>query len=351
MIYFDCEQLRIPCSGFHSFCDQLASALAAEAHARGVDLGLYLPEDRIGDFGPAVRYKAFRHWHKYYLPLEKDVSLWHCARQRSRYMPSGRRVRVLTTIHDLNYLHVDASDKRKQYLRHRWQRSVDASDRIAVISEYTRKDLLDNLELRGKAVDVVYNGFERYDGLVTDPDPLPSRPFLLTLSRVVPSKNQRCLPALLRGNEYELYIVGPDGDKSCCEDILDEARRWGVLDRVHLTGAVGESEKQWYLRHCSAFLFPSLTEGFGLPVLEAMQYYKPVFCSSRTSLPEVGGSVAFYFNEAFDPGGMQEEFRRGMDAFASGQVSREQVEEHLSRFTWENAAKQYFDIYSSMLSV
>ena len=349
MIVFDCEQLRKPNTGFYTYCDRLGAALAAEAVRRDVAFGFYLPSAMAGRYGDSARYLSFRHWHKYCLPMEKDAALWHCTHQRSRYLPSSRKTLVLTTIHDLNYLYLDCPAIQKAAFRAAWQHSVDVSSRIVTISEASRRDLIEHLDLHGRQVDVVYNGVDRYDGPFVAPEDPPRGPFLLSVCRVVPSKNLACLPALLCGNSFELFLVGDDRDRTCCASILAAARRWGVQDRVHITGPVPEAEKQWYLRHCEAFLFPSFCEGFGLPVLEALQYGKPVFCSTRCSLPEVGGDVAFYFNEGFDARAMQEEFRQGMDAFAAGCLPDEKVRAHLAKFSWERAAGKYFEIYSSML--
>ena len=117
--------------------------------------------------------------------------------------------------------------------------------------------------------------------------------------------------ALLKDNDYELIIAG--NISNYFERILEEARKWNVEDRVNIIGPISEGLKHWYLKNCLAFAFPSIAEGFGLPVVEAMYYGKPIFLSSYTSLPEVGGDLATYFNKEFDPEGMRLEFIEGME--------------------------------------
>ena len=92
-------------------------------------------------------------------------------------------------------------------------------------------------------------------------------------------KNFHVLPRILKGNDYRLVIAGNISSNSYCAEILEQAREWGVESRVTITGPVSEPVKQWYLQNCDAFVFPSIAEGFGLPVIEAMRYGKPIFTS------------------------------------------------------------------------
>jgi glycosyltransferase involved in cell wall biosynthesis len=175
----------------------------------------------------------------------------------------------------------------------------------------------------------------------------PIRPFIFSLGTVLPKKNFHVLPGLLGGgsNDYELVIAGildPDYEKI----IRAEASRHGVQDRVHLVGPVSEEEKSWYFRNCRAFAFPSRAEGFGIPVVEAMYYGKPVFLSDQVSLPEIGGSEAYYFTD-FDPAAMREVFNRGMTDYQT-QGRAEQIRQRALRFNWDQAARDYLGIYRKL---
>jgi glycosyltransferase involved in cell wall biosynthesis len=112
-----------------------------------------------------------------------------------------------------------------------------------------------------------------------------------------------------------------------------------------MTGQVSDGDRQWLYEQCEAFVFPSLTEGFGFPVLEAMQCGKPVFMSRRTSLPEVGGSLGFYW-DSFGAEHMAAVFRAGMAAVA-GMPGLARA--HAAEFSWENAARGYLGVYRSVL--
>ena len=83
-----------------------------------------------------------------------------------------------------------------------------------------------------------------------------------------------------------------------------------------IPGEVSDADRQWLYEHCEAFLFPSLTEGFGFPVLEAMLCGKPVFMSRRTSLPEIAGDHGYFF-DAYDGDALAAAYWSGMGRYHS----------------------------------
>ena len=94
------------------------------------------------------------------------------------------------------------------------------------------------------------------------------------------------------------------------------------------------------------FVFPSLSEGFGLPLVEAMHFGKPVFISNATSLPEIGGDAAYIFPD-FDPANMQAVFAEGMKDFKENN-REEKVMARAALFNWDEAAQTYLNIYQQL---
>jgi glycosyltransferase involved in cell wall biosynthesis len=223
------------------------------------------------------------------------------------------------------------------------QSNIDRADHIVCVSQFTLTTVNTHLRLANCPVEVIYNGCNVNDFPAFDqPRYHPIRPYIFSLGTVLPKKNFHVLPCLLAGNDYELVIAGilnSDYEKI----VRAEAARHGVQSRVHLVGPVTEEEKSWYFRNCLAFAFPSVAEGFGFPVVEAMYYGKPVFLSRHTSLPEIGGSEAYYFAD-FDPAAMQEVFSRGMTDYAS-HAKAEKIRERALHFSWDQAARDYLSIY------
>ena len=130
---------------------------------------------------------------------------------------------------------------------------------------------------------------------------------------------------------------------------MDQAQKFGVADRVKITGPISEEDKAWYYKNCEAFVFPSIAEGFGLPVIEAMHFGKPVFLSTHTSLPEIGGDAAFYF-ENFEPETMQNAFAKGMETFKTNNM-QQKVIAHAMQFDWQETARQYLKLYDECLGL
>jgi glycosyltransferase involved in cell wall biosynthesis len=183
--------------------------------------------------------------------------------------------------------------------------------------------------------------FEGYDS----PLYRPAHPFLFSIGTILPKKNFHVLPPLLKNNSYELVIAGKGTDDYACK-IEQEARKWGVEKRVKLLGAITAEDKYWYLKHCTAFLFPSLAEGFGIPPVEAMSFGKPVFLSTKTSLPEIGGEQAYYFND-FEPETLCETFETSMNHYARENPASLIIQQ-AHQFDWIKSAKQYWQVYKSL---
>ena len=149
--------------------------------------------------------------------------------------------------------------------------------------------------------------------------------------------------------DLALVVAGSTKD-SYAEQIRRRAAELGLADRVCLPGRVTEGERVWLYRHCAALVFPSLAEGFGLPLIEAMSCGRPVFSSRCTSLPEVGGPLAFYWN-SFEPTAMADVVRDGLQRFAADTTYAEQLRDWAATFSWPRAADQYFGLYREVLGV
>ncbi|HEY8522085.1 MAG TPA: glycosyltransferase family 1 protein [Gammaproteobacteria bacterium] len=346
-VLIDCERMKQPNTGLYYFCRNLGLALLEQADASTEALHFYVPRACRGLFGDQVGYVVQRPRHKFFCFRTGRFNVWHSTYQLTRYKPYNSGTRVVLTIHDLNFLveRRDRPDKIAKYLA-RLQRNIDRASHVVCISEFTRDQVLEHLDLRGKPLDVIYNGcniveFPGFDA----PRYRPQRPFLFTVGYVTRKKNFHVLPALLVDSDLELVIGGvvhePYG-----REILDAARRHGVADRVRLIGPISEQEKYWYFVNCRAFAFPSVAEGFGLPVVEAMYHGKPVFLSRLTSLPEIGGDEAWYFDD-FEPERMRQVLAAGLAEYDREQPV-ERIRARALRYSWPQAAAAYLRIYRSL---
>ncbi|MEX6688918.1 glycosyltransferase family 1 protein [Danxiaibacter flavus] len=341
-ILFDCEKMRHPNTGVFYFCLNLGQALQKAYNSAREQLHFYTPQNQATAFGNEASYVHHKSWHKFFNPAAGKMDVWHCTYQLSKYLPHNKKTKKIITVHDLNFL-VDNPENQQEQIK-KIQSLIDRVDEIVCISEHTKRDVLNYLGTSNKPVSVIHNGggvkeFAGFDAPVYK----PSKPFIFSIGMFFAKKNFHVLPCLLKNNDYELIIAGerrPDYEAK----ILEQAKLYNVSDRIKLIGKISDQDKYWYYKNCLAFAFPSIAEGFGLPVVEAMHFGKPVFLSTHTSLPEIGGKEAFYFN-SFDCDAMNTVFEQGLSQF-NDELS-EKVKARSREFTWEKAAEQYLEIYRS----
>jgi glycosyltransferase involved in cell wall biosynthesis len=285
------------------------------------------------------------------MPSLKGFDLWHATYQHTRYMPvRDRHIKVLLTLHDLNFLYDDQKpeEKKQRYLK-RVQTLIDRADALVCISEYTRNDILRHCDTGGKPCPVIYNGSNRLEvPLLLRASYRPRRPFLFSIGVLHRKKNYHALLPLLQRQDLEWLIAGRFEDPGYVALLKKQSEEMGVADRLHLLGRVSEGEKAWYFNHCQAFAFPSVSEGFGLPVVEAMTCGKPLFLSNRTALPEIGGDVSFYFRD-FGSDHMEQVFEEGMREYNRNGL-RERIRQRGRHFSWDIAAREYLSVYRSLLT-
>ena len=348
-IIMDCERMKYSDTGLYHFCLNLGRHLQKALGGSGEHMAYYLPPALKNIFGAGAAYLPQNSLHKFSMPSLKPFAIWHSTYQDTDYMPFGnKRIRVVFTIHDLNYLYDDRKPaaKKQKYIQN-LQRNINRSDAIVCISEYCRKDVELWCDTGNRPVHVIHNGSNTlHEATLSSSSYRPQRPYIFALGTVGRKKNFHVLLNLLADTGNELIISGKFDEPDYVGMIEAKATEMGVRERVHLTGVVSEEEKAWYYKHCLAFAFPSISEGFGLPVVEAMNFGKPLFLSDRTALPEIGGNAAFYFSN-FTPDHMQYVFRRGMRQYNSNNLSKA-IERQGRKFCWNEAAGRYLDVYRSL---
>lgn len=341
----DCEMMRYTNTGMFEFCKQLGHALLTNKQPNET-LSFYVPDNLKGFFGPNEKYIANKGYHRFWMPGYKGIDVWHTTYQKSKHRPSDRHTKQVLTIHDLNYIHEQMPAKKIKHHLNVIQRNIDNADHITTISQFVMDDVQKYLRIN-KPASVVYNGLA--PDIYPDhnsPAYRPERPFLFAIGSINAKKNFHVLPYLLKGNDYELVIAGPVFDAAYQAKLMQEAQQHGVTDRVKVLGSISGPDKYWYLNNCLAFAFPSLAEGFGLPVVEAMQAGKPCFISDKTSLPEIGGQYCYYFHN-FDPVHMQQVFQEGLHDYQVNNRAAA-IAAHGHTFSQSKTAQGYLDIYRSL---
>jgi glycosyltransferase involved in cell wall biosynthesis len=270
--------------------------------------------------------------------------------------PVWGRFRRVVTVHDLIYARFpDAhAGLRDRGMRVLVPGAARRSDRVIADSHSTRDDLVALLGLDPARIDVVPLGL----GTVRREEPPPERDVrarlqlgerevVLSLSAKRPHKNLLALiGALARiAPERRPLLVLPGYPTAYESELRARAVALGVAEDVRFPAWVSSAELEGLWSIARAFVFPSLYEGFGLPVLEAMARGVPVACSNASSLPEVAGDAALLFDPR-DESGIAEALRRLLDDDALRERLRELGLARARRFTWERTARLTLESYT-----
>lgn len=354
LVCFDAERMKYPHTGLYHFCNHLGKNIVKinSANNSKLHFKFFLPSKLFQNFGINHRYRALKKFHKLWMPFARKVNLWHCTYQNSRYYPFSSKAKIVLTIHDLNFLHEKKSPLKVAKYKRSLQQKLDRAEAIVTISEYVKEELLQNLDVKHKKVAVIYNGCNIHSQIKAQkPEKIASDlGFVFSIGTIAEKKNFHLLPSLLQNNQLYLVLAGICQNEAYQQLILETARKIGVEERVIILGTVTEAEKYWLLENCTAFAFPSYAEGFGLPVVEAMHFGKPIFLSQYTSLPEIGGNCAYYFKD-LDAQSMSNTFNEGLKDFYANPQKAALVKERAAHFTWEKAASEYVALYKTVLNV
>jgi glycosyltransferase involved in cell wall biosynthesis len=245
------------------------------------------------------------------------------------------------------------SKKKVIYLKVLRYFTIRVSKQIITISDSTKRDFILHYPEFKELVKVIPLGCKKNishtQAEANKVETLTDKDYFLFVSTIEPGKN---IPRLLHAFEiflrshptWNLIIIG---SKSWGYPAVESTLRELKIDHaVQCLGYVSDQILEQLYKNASAFTFPSLYEGFGLPVLEAMQYYIPVLTSNVSSLPEVGGEGVVYCN----PTDIND-IAKGMEKLLTLKRSdyEEAYNKQLSYYTWENGAKTLKDIINTVL--
>lgn len=271
----------------------------------------------------------------------------------SPYRLGGRRARRVLTIHDMihekftsSFPHADKTARYKAL-------AAERADHVICVSESTRRDAIEILGLPPDKTSVIYLGFDLMNtaGTRAAEPVFPTRePFLLYVGNRGGYKNfLRLLEAYEASpqlkTEYKLICFGGGVFHA------DELKMMETLGldggQVIQLGGDDQLLAKLYER-ASAFIFPSLYEGFGIPPLEAMLHDCPVVCSNTSSIPEVVGDASEYFNPA-DTDSMRTAIERVVTSDSRRKLLIAKGRERLKCFSWDRCALQTADVYASLV--
>lgn len=262
---------------------------------------------------------------------------------------------VVLTVHDISFAtHPEwFSGRDLQVLKTGVPWSMRRAARVITVSDLCRREIIEHYGLPEDKVVRIYNGPGPAAQSITDDAARAElralgveihRAYVLAVGNVQPRKNLirliEAFEAVRSHLDCELVIVGPEHYRA----ELTKAAAAGLAGDVRFTGYVTDRQLAAFYACATAFAFPSLFEGFGLPAVEAMAHGIPVVCSNAGALPEVCGEAAVYF-DPLDVGSIAE----ALDRVLSDQHLREQLSrlglERQRSFSWSKAARETLDVY------
>ncbi len=263
----------------------------------------------------------------------------------------------VTTIHDLTTARFTNPDKnplvffvkQQVYKAVIWY-AAHKSRRVFNPSNYIKNDLINYTKIRPKKIVVTYEGADPIKDAPKPIESLKGKPFIMYIGRPTPHKNLwRLIEAYdnLKGLYPDLLLVLAGKLDNNYRDTRRRADSNGISGLV-FTDFISEGELRWLYENCRAYVFPSLSEGFGLPGLEAMAHSAPVVSSNATCLPEIYGDAAHYF-DPLDKQAMSKAIAEvlGDDKLRASLI--EKGKKQVEKYSWRRMAEQTLEVYNKLV--
>lgn len=354
-VMVDLEALRVRHCGLGQFSFSLGNALLDERPS-DLDFCFFVRKKQRHYFASSgVDQAVATPWRREFYcqalrPILKRLSseprcdVWHMSNQNARFWPLDPRTPMLLTVHDLNFLREREPGRIPHELR-KVQAKIDRAAHIVTDTQFVADEIREHLQLRDKPVSVIHLGADLHStDTPTRPAFVDERPFVFTIGEITAKKNFLVLIDLIERLPGQQLVIAGCKQSDYAKAIENTVREKGLQDRVALPGKISGGERLWLYQNCEAFWFPSTTEGFGLPVIEAMSAGKPVFLSHATCLPEVGGELGNYWH-AYDADHMLAVYHQGMQRAQATADHAERSRRHAAQFTWQRTAAQYIELY------
>jgi len=294
-----------------------------------------------------------------YLVLRYHIDIVHSLHYSFPLLAPARKV---VTIHDMTFSKVPGKHVpvKVPYFRAFIWLAALLADRIITVSQSTLSDLAKKFPLVSGKSRVIYHG--KGDNSVPGMDESAVEAvknkygikgdYFLFVGTIEPRKNIHNLilgfhEYSLENNDYSLVIAGKKG--WYYKEIFNLPARLGIAEKVIFTGFIDDKEKEHLMKGAKIFIYPSFYEGFGLPVLESISFGVPTITSNSSSMPEIAGSAALLI----DPNRPDEIYssisKLVSDKELYASLQKKGIEQ-ASRFTWEKAASETIEVYSSLLN-
>ena len=302
-------------------------------------------------------------WEQYALPKaarEIGVDILHCT---SNTAPIRCKIPLILTLHDIIFLEPRDKQNKSLYQNMGWlyrrlvvPRILHKCKRIITVSEFEKNNIISKLHIPERRMAMIYNGFNEWFKPVDDVDEvykryMPEKGFLFFLGNTDPKKNtERTLVAYsryLERSEVKRPLLMADLDKDYLNGIISRNHIENIREKIFMPGYIQNKDLPYIYNSAFAFLYTSLRESFGIPLLEAMACGTPVITSNTSSMPEIGGINAILVNpeSADEIADMLIKLENDQMFY---QEKKEWGMERAELFSWRKTAEQLLDLYQEV---
>lgn len=305
-------------------------------------------------------YKKFKnYWRQIGIiqDLKKDeIQIYHGL---SGELPNGLKsngIKSVVTIHDLifvRYPHLYSFFDRKIHF-YKFKKAAQQADVVIAISEQTKNDIVDFLKIDPNKIKVIYQGCQevfkiRYSEIeskeVVEKYNLPSK-YVLNVGTLEERKNALTIVKAIKDCPVDLVLIGKETDYT--KEIHDFIAKNNLENKVHFLKGISSKELAIIYQLASVFVYPSIFEGFGIPIIEALYSKTPVITTINGVFPEAGGPNSIYI-EPFDVQKLSDEINRILSDENLANQMREEGIKFVQKFNDNQISKEIMDVYLSLI--
>ncbi len=301
-------------------------------------------------------------WSQFFLPfnlyLKKRVDAFFSP---AHYSPRFCPAPTIVTIHDLSFIFFPNDFLKTDLIKLRqWTKySINKAKKIIAVSKTTKKDIIKYYQVPENKIEVIYNGYEKrithkkFTLKEIKKWPVEAKNYILYVGTLQPRKNITVLIQAFHlfkrlNKNFKLVIVGKKG--WLYQDIFRLVKKLGLNNEVLFTDYISDEELIFLYQKAFCFILPSLYEGFGIPILEAMSFACPVISSFTSSLPEIGGDACLYFN----PKNFNELFEKIKLLAENKNLRKELIKKGKKRvklFSWKKCGQETLRVIKSTVNI
>jgi glycosyltransferase involved in cell wall biosynthesis len=273
-----------------------------------------------------------------------DYDVFHPTYYSIYHLGKSKKPFVIT-VHDMIHEIYPHQYRNPGEIQKNKKKLIQEADKIIAISEHTKSDILKYNDVNPSKIEVIYHGTSI---LNLTPEPIPSllNRFVLFVGERKGYKNFKTLvEAFSKANlphDVTLFSVGGGPFNEDEMKFLEELK----IEKRTIQKSLTDSELAWAYKNAACFVFPSLYEGFGIPILESMSFGTPTILSETSCFPEIAGDAAIYFKTT-------DELASAIGSVLNSEISLESLKEKAlaqSRlYSWDKVAKQTSDVYRSLI--